>query len=216
MELAAKLTDDHLEKAQEMLDKGYPEYVVSSLIGVPYTTWKYWKRQARVVRDVIEEGIVELFDLGILAVDGTRLNFMLADGDIARRFPDLESAIEYKKHNNLDCEIEDQTELVESLIAAKTSLSVGQDKVLTLLTYCEKGKAYALSEHIDNISHQSRDHWQASAWWAERQDRENFGRQDTVINKNLNADVTGTLTEEENQQFKDNLASIFPNLKESE
>ena len=217
MEWASRLTLEHLQKIEEHLDKGYPEYVVASLVGVPYSTWKYWKKQARLVRDTIDEGLKELFDKGILAVDGTPLYFAVSvEGIIVKRFPDTESAVDYCTFKNLGkkATIVDETKAVDRLLDARTQLSIGQDKVLALLSYCEKGKAYTMADHIDNIRQQSKEHWQASAWWAERQDRENFGRYDTVINQNINADITDTLTEEEAQKFKDNLASVFPNLKE--
>lgn len=176
MEIATKLTDEHLRRANELLEKGYPEYVVSRLLGIPYSSWKYWKRAAKQLRDILEDDLQSLRDEGIIKTDGS-----------------------------FD---EDDKNYIQS----KLELEPDQVKILTHLTNCEKGKAYCIAEHIDNLKKQSNDHWQASAWWLERADRENFGKQETVINKGTIANVNIPLTPEEEEQYKKNLSSIYGGL----
>lgn len=227
MELAAKLTDEHLEKAKELLDEGHPEYVVSGLLGIPYMTWKFWKREAKKIRQVVQDNVQQFYDNGLLAKDGTLLGFVIYNSgdDIISRHESKEEAENakerYYRQNGLSdrevkVKIENETKQLKELYKIKTNLRFDQLKVVTLLTLCEKGKAYTISKHIKNITKHSDSDWKASAWWLERTDRENFGRNETV-NVNANVGISSIeLTKEEEAQYKANLASVFGTLKGGE
>ena len=226
MELAAKLTDKHLEAAGKLLKQGKPEYVVSAKLGIPYMTWKYWKRAAKKIMDTVQQEVEYLYNEGFLAKDGTPLGFVIIDdtGNALSRHETNEDARKTKKklleENSLgkvkilmSYSIEDERKEVQELIRIKTELKSDQIKVVTLLTYCKEGKAYAISDHIDNIESAGKSSWQASAWWLERADRENFGKNETIEHKGGIGIASIELSKEENDQYKENLASIFGNLK---
>lgn len=69
----------------------------------------------------------------------------------------------------------------------------------------EEAKAYAVASRVEQIrSAADEGTWTAAAWWLERIDHENFGKK-SVIDANVNADVTQT-----------NIAELFNRAKVDE
>lgn len=187
-----QLNDKLLDDIEDRIKRGLPEYSVCKMFHIAQSTWQLWKKGAKDLRDVINSELESLVENGTI----TEEDHACASFD-GKRFV-IGSGVEKK------------------FIPASTTLTTSQQKMMRLLEICEEGKERVLLEHIDNIKKHSLGDWKASAWFIERRARREFGRQETVVNKNLNVDVTDTLSDEEAQQFKNNLATVFPNLGEKE
>lgn len=210
-----QLTDKLLDQIDDLIKRGLPEYSVCRYLNIAQSTWQLWKKSAKDIRERIKAEINNLEDDDLIALDGTRLNFaVMADDVIIGRRSTRKDAQDFVDNLDGDFIIVDETKKIENLIQEKTALTLSQKKMMKLLEICETGKEAMLLGHIDNITAHSANDWKASAWFIERRARREFGRQETVVNKNLNVDVTDTLSDEEAQQFKDNLATVFPNLGE--
>lgn len=210
-----QLTDKLLDQIDDLIKRGLPEYSVCRYLNIAQSTWQLWKKSAKDIRERIKAEINNLEDDDLIALDGTRLNFaVMADDVIIGRRSTRKDAQDFVDNLDGDFMIVDETKKIENLIQEKTALTLSQKKMMKLLEICETGKEAMLLGHIDNIKAHSANDWKASAWFIERRARREFGRQETVVNKNLNVDVTDTLSDEEAQQFKDNLATVFPNLGE--
>ena len=208
-----QLTDELLAKIKDLIERGLPEYSVCRYCNIAQSTWQLWKKSAKDIRERIKAEINNLEDDDLIALDGTRLNFaVMADDVVIARRSTRADAQFFVDTLDGDFIIVDETKKIEKLIQEKTALTPSQKKMMLLLEICETGKEAMLLGHIDNITAHSANDWKASAWFIERRARREFGRQETVVNKNLNVDVTGALSDEEAQQFKDNLSTVFPNL----
>lgn len=90
-------------------------------------------------------------------------------------------------------------------------LKDGDHRILKFLEILKKGRAKAIQVNVQNIQKAGKDpaHWQASAWYLERVEPEMFGRKQTIKHEGAIGVVDVELSEDEEQQFKENLSSIF-------
>lgn len=118
---------------------------------------------------------------------------------------------EYWKHEARALREKLQTGEVE-----KSSLKKGDHKILRLLQICEKGRAVAVAQALENIKQAGKDprHWQANAWYLERTEPELFGKKDRheISGPGGGPIVHTDLTEEEKARFTENLAEFFPGM----
>lgn len=226
LEIASRLTFEHLDAAKGLLNKGLPENATAAKLGIPYGNWKYWKTEARKIRSMVQKEVDLLREEGFLAKDGTILGFAVIDKneDTLYRAESKEDALLWIEKNGLFpkdkvieklsnpnrvVSIEDETKDIEELVRIKTELDKGSIKILTLLEICESCKAYIIDEHIDNIRSAGKVSWQASAWFLERTDREHFGKTETIRHEGGIGLASVELNEDEESQFKANLAAVI-------
>lgn len=209
-----QLNDELLNKIEDHIKRGLPEYSVCKLFHISQSAWQLWKKNAKDLRIQVQSEFDQIVEQGFVTSEGIRLNFVIKNEreDVVAREATLSEAKAFVDSQTDDLLIVDESDKIERLIQDATALTTSQQNMMRLLEICEAGKELMLLDHIDNIKKHSRDDWKASAWFIERRARREFGRQETVVNKNLNVDVTDTLSDEEAQQFKDNLSTVFPNL----
>ena len=88
-------------------------------------------------------------------------------------------------------------------------------KLLQFLMITKKGRSVAIRTNLQNIQKAGLDpsHWQASAWYLERVANAEFGRSQTIKHEGAIGTFDVELTPEEEEKFKENLNSIFPDVE---
>jgi len=102
----------------------------------------------------------------------------------------------------------------ESLSKGETKekdLDEGQKKALRFVALCDIGRAEVVKRNIGYIQTAAKEpaHWHAAAWYLERTEPDQFGKKQNINVKGHLGITQVELTEEEEQQYKNNLDAFF-------